>query len=198
MTMRARIGGWFFRWRDVLPVHFLGLLSVCARPRRPWWLIGVPFILVGEALRLWCLCFIGPTTRTREICADRLVCEGPYAVCRHPLYLANMLKVCGILLTAGHLPFALGVLAFYVLEFWFMIPHEDAFLAKTFPEAFEAYRRSVPALLPTGLASALQHPPRFSLRSAFASETKTFGSTGAILLLCWLAPVLRRQETLPC
>ena len=191
MSIRRKIGGLFFRWRDLLPVPLVGCLLAVARPCLTTWILGLPFILAGEALRIWSLCFIGPTTRTREICADILVIEGPYALCRHPLYLANLLKIVGILLVAGNLRLALGVLALYAAEFFCMIPYEDGFLAEKFAEVHKQYLNTVPALIPNQFSSAFSATPKFSFFQAIKSETRTFASTGAILLMCFVSPLLR-------
>ncbi|HNV69166.1 MAG TPA: isoprenylcysteine carboxylmethyltransferase family protein, partial [Candidatus Ozemobacteraceae bacterium] len=134
-----------------------------------------------ELLRLWGLRYIGPTTRTREICADRLVTGGPYARVRHPLYLANALKILGLLIIAGHLPLALTAIAFYAVEFFNMIPYEEHFLAQRFPKEFEAYRSSVPAFLPDGSLFASDFQATHTWTEALNSERRTFASTGGLL-----------------
>jgi protein-S-isoprenylcysteine O-methyltransferase Ste14 len=196
MTLTSTIGGFFFRYRDLLPIPLaLGVVAQ-ARPRPLGWMVGLPFVLLGETLRVWSLCHIGPTTRTREICADRLVCSGPYAHVRNPLYLANMLKVLGILLAAGLPGSAFLVVAFYLLEFATIIPYEENFLRKQFGESFEQYCRQVPAMLP-GFSSSSRafaeqtDPPPFSWGEAFYSERRTFLSTGLLLGLVALSGAWR-------
>jgi len=184
MSFIRRTGHFFFTWRDKLPVPLALAMISCARPRRINWLLGIPLVIAGELLRIWGLMHIGPTTRTRDICADRLVTSGPYSYCRNPLYFANMLKITGFMVIAGNPVYALLVGLFYLVEFSTMIPYEEGFLAEKFPEAHKCYREAVPVFFPRSSAE-----PRFDAEASYSfyealrSEKKTFGSTAAILLV---------------
>lgn len=195
MGLLQRTGRFFFEWRDKLPVPLALAMPVLARPRRIGWLLGLPLILLGESIRVWSLMHIGPTTRTREICADRLVTSGPYCCCRNPLYLANMLKIAGVLVISGNPVYALLVILFYLLEFSSIIPYEEQFLADKFPEQFKSYKEAVPALLPlAGRNEKFAAPPAFTLAQALKSEKKTFASTVAVLSLLALIAKFRSGE----
>lgn len=189
------IGRFFFIWRDKLPVPLALAMIPCARPKPLNWIIGMPLVLLGEALRIWGLMHIGPTTRTREICADRLITSGPYSYCRNPLYFANFLKIAGFMVISGNLPYALVVLAFYAVEFVTMIPYEENFLAEKFPEAHKAYREAVPAFVPNATPSpAFNAAANYELDEAIRSERRTFASTSAILLLLSICSLLRKEK----
>lgn len=189
------IGRFFFIWRDKLPVPLALAMIPCARPKPLNWIIGMPLVLLGEALRIWGLMHIGPTTRTREICADRLITSGPYSYCRNPLYFANFLKIAGFMVISGNLPYALVVLAFYAVEFVTMIPYEENFLAEKFPEAHKAYREAVPAFVPNATPSpAFDAAANYELDEAIRSERRTFASTSAILLLLSICSLLRKEK----
>ncbi|HNW34486.1 MAG TPA: isoprenylcysteine carboxylmethyltransferase family protein [Candidatus Ozemobacteraceae bacterium] len=190
------IGGYIFRWRDLLPVPLALLLIARARKRPLARLLALPLLAAGELLRLAALRHIGPTTRTREICADRLVTSGPYAWVRHPLYLANALKIAGMLLFAGDLPAGILSTLFYVLEFSTMIPYEEAFLKGKFPESFESWAARTPAFIPCRPETPEERPertPKWSWGEACWSERRTFASTGLILLSCVVAAARRRE-----
>jgi len=192
------IGGYFFRWRDLLPVPLALFLIARARKRPLARLFGLPLIVAGELLRLAALRHIGPTTRTREICADRLVTSGPYAWVRHPLYLANALKIAGMLLFAGDLPAGILSAFFYILEFSTMIPYEEAFLKDKFPESFESWAARTPAFIPSCPETAeerTERVPKWSWGEAFWSERRTFASTGLILVACTIAAAWRGERT---
>ncbi|HOY67719.1 MAG TPA: isoprenylcysteine carboxylmethyltransferase family protein [Candidatus Ozemobacteraceae bacterium] len=195
---RERVGGWFFRWRDLLPVP-IALMMLRRTKFRPFgWLCGIPLVLLGELLRLAALRHIGPTTRTREICADRLVTTGPYAWVRHPLYLANALKVVGIALCAGDLPAGALAAVFYSLEFSTMIPFEEAYLKDRFPESFESWAARTPAFLPMPPAvdaDTVETAPKWSWAEAFGSERRTFASTGLMLAVLAVIGFRRRGRT---
>lgn len=195
MDLIKRTGRFFFEWRDKLPVPLVLAMPIVARPRLKGWVFGLPLVLLGEAIRVWSIMHIGPTTRTREICADKLITSGPYCCCRNPLYLANILKIAGFVAIAGNPVYSLIVLAFYALEFCFMIPYEEQFLAEKFPELFKAYRAAVPAMLPLqGKKEQFDAAPAFSLPEALKSEKKTFLSTSAILLLLGIVAIFRKEK----
>ncbi|MDN5279710.1 MAG: hypothetical protein PWR01_3675 [Clostridiales bacterium] len=195
MGLLQRTGRFFFEWRDKLPVPLVLAMPVIARPRLIGWVFGLPFVFLGEAIRVWAIMHIGPTTRTRKICADRLVTSGPYCCCRNPLYLANLLKIAGILVITGHPLFALATMLFYALEFCSIIPYEESFLAEKFPEQFKEYKKHVPALVPgSGKQKKFDAPASFDVVQAVRSEKKTFLSTTAILLTLALADIFRRRQ----
>ncbi|KAF1082796.1 MAG: hypothetical protein GQF41_0563 [Candidatus Rifleibacterium amylolyticum] len=195
MGFIKRTGHFFFVWRDKLPVPLVLAMAGCARPRLLGWLLGLPFIVLGESLRIWALMHIGPKTRTREICAERLITSGPYAHCRNPLYLANFLKILGFMVISGNAGFALVVAFFYLIEFSTMIPYEEGFLAEKFPDAHRCYREAVPAFIPTLQAnSRFAAAANFSLSEALRSEKRTFASTSLILLTVALAAAMRKER----
>ncbi len=196
--LRERVGGFFFRWRDVLPVPIALFMVARAKFRLAGWLLGLPLVAAGEILRLAAIRHIGPTTRTREICADRLVTSGPYAWVRHPLYLANALKVAGLLLCAGNLPAGIVATIFYIAEFATMIPYEEAFLKDRFPESFESWAARTPAFIPRRpeeADEAAEAHPKWDWEEAFRSERRTFMSTGLILSVLAVACLARREKT---
>ena len=189
-------GQFFFVWRDKLPVPLVLGMAGCARPRLLNWLTGLPLIVLGEALRIWALMHIGPKTRTREICAERLITSGPYSHCRNPLYLANFTKILGFMVISGNSAFAAVVAIFYLLEFMTMIPYEEGFLADKFPDAHKCYREAVPAFFPTLEANGrFAAAPDFTLSEALRSEKRTFASTSLILLLVAAVAAFRKGRS---
>lgn len=187
LALARTIGEVLFRWRDLLPVPLVAGLARVSRPTPASWALGLPLVAVGEGLRLWALRHIGPTTRTREICADRLVQTGPYALTRNPLYLANLCKVAGFLTIAGHPGFGLFVLFCYAFEYATVIPFEEGFLEGKFPEEFAEYRARVPVLVPQRLLEGWDEPASHSWGEALWSERRTFGSSGLLLGLLALS-----------
>lgn len=195
---REHIGEYFFRWRDLLPIPIVLVLIARARKRPLCRLLGLPLIAAGELLRLAAIRHIGPTTRTREVCADRLVTSGPYAWVRHPLYLANALKVAGMLLFAGDLPVGIVATVFYAAEFSAMIPYEETFLKGKFPESFESWAARTPAFIPRRPEEDDELPamsPKWSWSEALRSERRTFMSTGLILIALAVSSALRGERT---
>ncbi len=180
-----KVGRRLFAWRDLLPAPLALALLWLARGRIRHWCFGLPLILVGELFRLWGLAYIGPTTRSRSICADVLITDGPYRHVRNPLYVANIAKVCGFLTIGGHGPFALLALTLYIGAYRAIIAFEEHFLAERFPRQYSAYARKVPPVVPQFVPAdvdvALEAPLPDFMR-AVRSEKRTFASTGLLLL----------------
>jgi len=80
----------------------------------------------------------------------RLVVEGSYGLCRHPMFFGYDLAALGVVLlfrSWGMLLFAYPV--FILMEYRFL-QAEERKLEKRFGEQFGAYRKSVPLLFPHG------------------------------------------------
>lgn len=143
------------------------------------------FALVAGAVlwRLWATLFVAGRKETE------LVREGPYAACRHPLYLGSVVAALGIGLTTRSLslalvlPLAIGLFATAAAR------REDAAFAARHGDAWQTYRAGVPAFIPARgwmrAATAVTVPT--------AIYRKAFLDAGAFLLL-WLLVLL--AETL--
>jgi protein-S-isoprenylcysteine O-methyltransferase Ste14 len=77
-----------------------------------------------------------------------LVCTGPYALVRHPIYasLLGMLLTTSLLLTRW--AWAAVALAVFIVGTEIRVRTEDRLLRSRFGEKFEEYRRNVPAYIP--------------------------------------------------
>jgi protein-S-isoprenylcysteine O-methyltransferase Ste14 len=123
----------------------VGILVVAlARPDWTSVRVGLPLVLLGEAIRLWAA---GHLYKTRE-----LVTSGPYAHVRHPLYLGTLLAGGGLIATAG-LRVALVAAPLGLLWFFaYYLPYKDRGegnrLTIKYGEHFRAYRAAVPRLWP--------------------------------------------------
>ena len=104
-------------------------------------LFGVIFAVAGFCGRLWCLSYIAG--RKKRV----LVMEGPYSLCRHPLYFFSLvggigLGLCTQTFTAALL-FALAFAVYYPQA----IRGEETFLSDNFPD-YEEYKKRVPLFFP--------------------------------------------------
>ena len=105
------------------------------------------FLLVVAAVlgRLWTTLFIAGHKD------ERLVREGPFSLCRHPLYLGSIIGASGIGLTtlsltlALALPLVVGAIVFAAAR------REDAALLAAYGDAWREYRDRVPAFWPNSL-----------------------------------------------
>jgi protein-S-isoprenylcysteine O-methyltransferase Ste14 len=77
-----------------------------------------------------------------------LVTDGPYGVVRHPIYtgIFGMLVATGLAMAPAW-RIAVAVVVFGIGT-WIRVQREERLLRGAFGESFEAYRRSVPAVLP--------------------------------------------------
>jgi protein-S-isoprenylcysteine O-methyltransferase Ste14 len=128
------------------------------RPVLPWW---APFSLVSTALVLLlggtaiALFLSAATTmgknwslvaRTRP--DHQLVRSGPFAIVRHPIYLALLLYLISIAAALGHWPQLLLAMPLYLAGTAIRIRDEEALLRKQFGDEHARYVREVPALIP--------------------------------------------------
>ena len=129
--------------------------------------LSIALVLVGLALRAWSGGCAGAHTRNATIEAPQLVTGGPYAFVRNPIYLASIVLGLGMVGLLGD-PWMLGL---YVLVFVFLytsiVPAEEAFLRRTFPEEFARYCEHVPRMIPRRRAWSGAKPVRFEKAAIF-------------------------------
>ena len=133
MPSRYRVAaGW------LLGVFVLAL----ARPTPRSILLGLPLVVLGEAIRLWASGHIEKTLR--------LATGGPYAHSRNPLYLGSVLLALGVAVACAS-PWVVLAVALYFLAFYPSVMREEAaFLERRFPE-YAAWAQAVPLFWPRPL-----------------------------------------------
>jgi len=77
-----------------------------------------------------------------------LIRTGPYAIVRHPVYASLFLMMLATGLLFARWPLLLLSIALYIAGTEIRIHAEEGLLRARFGQAFEEYRRSVPAYLP--------------------------------------------------
>ena len=104
--------------------------------------LGVALVITAVLGRFWAILYIGGH-KNKTVMQD-----GPYSVCRHPLYLFSTLGVMGLGLMLGSIVMTalLGGLTFVILSI--TARKEEAFLRGTFGPAYDAYAAKVPMILP--------------------------------------------------
>ena len=118
--------------------------------------LGIVFVLLGEALRLWANGYVGhvKVNWTQKWRHDpkigQLITGGPYAYVRHPLYLGTFLIGVGFCIIVGNLWLALAALGFFLVIYRRKMAQEEAILLDEWGDEFTRYRRAVPQWLPTG------------------------------------------------
>lgn len=105
-------------------------------------LVGVVLTVIGIVGRGYCAVYIAGRKLTG------LVTEGPYSLCRNPLYLFSLIGGIGIGLGGQNL-FVLGLMLLaFALYYPGVMLREQRLLADAHGEAFETYRRSTPFFFP--------------------------------------------------
>ena len=119
----------------------IGLLFfLAARPTFFSMSVGLPIVLLGEAIRIW--------SSGHIVKNDSLTMTGPYRLTRNPLYLGNFFLGLGFVVMAG-LPWMILI---FIPVFFFIydatIGEEEKFLRARYGEAFREYQRTVPRFFP--------------------------------------------------
>ena len=132
-------------------------------------------LLVATAMlgRIWCSVFIAGRKDTR------LVVDGPYALCRHPLYGLSLLGGAGLGLATHSATLTLATLLLLGLLFRRAAVAEEALLAARHGAAFAAYAAATPRFWP--------RPDHYRLPATIEVLPpvlwKAFVDAGAFLLL---------------
>ncbi len=104
--------------------------------------LGILTIIAGVLGRFWAIMYIGGR-KTAEVVSD-----GPYSICRHPLYLFSTIATLGFGLMLQSLVFAVAVAlgAFLVLDR--TAASEEGRLRELFGPAWEDFAARTPRFLP--------------------------------------------------
>jgi protein-S-isoprenylcysteine O-methyltransferase Ste14 len=104
----------------------------------------IALILVMSAClgRIWCSTFIGGYKSTT------LITTGPYAICRHPLYVFSLLGAVGMGLATRSLMLTLLTASVFVVLLSHAARAEERYLAEAHPSAFSDYVRVTPRWWP--------------------------------------------------
>lgn len=103
---------------------------------------GMIFVGFASLGRVWCLLYItGHKNKT-------LITEGPYSICRNPLYFCNMIGVIGIGCCSETFTFPVVFMAIFAFYYPFVIVNEERRLAGKFGKEYTEYQQRVPAFFP--------------------------------------------------
>ena len=116
------------------------LVVVLAHPTPPSMALGLPLLVAGEALRVWAS---GHIVKTKVLATG-----GPYAHCRHPLYVGSLLMALGAAVASASIWVVLAVAAYFLAFFPSVMREETEFIAKKFPEEHAAWSAEVPPFWP--------------------------------------------------
>lgn len=101
---------------------------------------GYILLLAGISLRMWSTLYIGQQK------SKKLITDGPFSMCRNPLYFGTLLMAVGIALCFENLILLIFVLVVLVPVHLLVILSEEEQLLINFGPAYEQYKKEVPRL----------------------------------------------------
>jgi protein-S-isoprenylcysteine O-methyltransferase Ste14 len=118
--------------------------------------LGYLLIIAGSMGRIWCAIYIAGR-KNKELCTD-----GPYSICRNPLYVFSYFGMMGLAIGANNVVLAAIATPIFWIYYAVVIRSEESVLSGLFGESFEEYKRKVPAVLPK--FSGYWTRPEFSIQ----------------------------------
>ena len=114
---------------------------------------GILLLISGTLLHIWTGLLLGlwgliglPEIRARK--EMRLMTEGPFAVVRHPTYLAHLLMFSGVFLITGVIASGIVAILDLIVAMALIIPLEERELLVRFGKEYELYKKRVPRFFP--------------------------------------------------
>ena len=141
----------FFKYRSYTPIPIVLLVIYYSDPIKPFTIIGLALIAIGEYIRIYAVRYAGGATRTRKVGAPYLCTSGPYSYTRNPLYCGNVIIYIGTVFFAGGiwmwyiLPL---VTIFFIFQYQHIISLEEETLKVKFKDQYQLFFDNVPKLFP--------------------------------------------------
>ena len=119
-----------------VPLGFVTTIAalVLARPTWTTWRVGLLVAIGGEAIRIWAA---GHLEKGREVTSS-----GPYRWTAHPLYVGSSILAVGVVIAARSVPLAVLAAVYMGATVTAAIRTEEAFLRRSFGDAYDQYQRS--------------------------------------------------------
>lgn len=122
--------------------------------------VGTIMVAIGVLGRAWCLSYIGGNKR------NMVIQNGPYSLCRNPLYLFSFIGATGIGLATKTFTFPLVIIMVFVIYYPLVIKKEEAELKLKFGTEFENYMQKTPTrIIPSFQGYAGLERTEINLRS---------------------------------
>lgn len=139
---RIRALRWFFLL--VVPIAVFVRPSWRVGSEVAFWVefAGYLFLLAGLVIRVWCVFYIGGR-KSKE-----LVTQGPYSICRNPIYVGTFLLAIGAGLCFENLLMLIFCTAAILPVHLLVVRMEEAHLEAIFGEQYCLYRQRVPRYWP--------------------------------------------------
>jgi protein-S-isoprenylcysteine O-methyltransferase Ste14 len=141
--------------------------------------------VLGTVFRLWGTAYIGGSVvKSGAMHARDVITAGPYRYVRNPLYLGSFLFAVSVTILMP----PSGAIFFLVASFiqiWRLILREEPYMEAQQGEAYLAYKRRVPRLLPSFTARVLNTASQPQWTQAVIAETFYVTMTGCFIVLAW-------------
>ncbi len=182
-------------WVSILLIVPVGIVLILSQPPLPagspaqlgYDVLGWVCFTLGATLRWWATLYIG----SRK--GHKLMVEGPYSLCRNPLYLGTFLITISIGVTLGSLWLVAWMCLVSMLYLQLTLPNEESRLANSFGDDYSNYRQSVPLFIPR--LSHYRAPETLNVSMAgLKSELRRMLRWMWVPLLCQFLITLRNQS----
>jgi protein-S-isoprenylcysteine O-methyltransferase Ste14 len=205
------IGNFFFRYRNFL---FLFLYLALFIPSAPLfspanlgpfyyiWPVTIGLIITISGQLIRCdtigLAYIIRGGKEGKVYAEELVTGGIFKHCRNPLYVGNILMLCGVGVLSNSLLYVLVFIPFFLFVYQAIVLAEEHFLRNKFGEQYNRYVNSVNRWVPRlqGISATFKSM-HFKWRRWILKEynTQYIWLSGITLILLFKYPELTNHDT---
>lgn len=119
---------------------------------------GIFLVSVAALLRAWSILYIAGYKQRY------LITQGPFSICRNPIYLSTVLGFFGLALDTGTITYPIIALIAFLLYFYTHVRSEETKLLALHGDRYVAYCRRTPRLIPD--FSLLDEPAEYQVRPA--------------------------------
>ena len=146
-------------------------------------LVGIVLVAGASLGRMWCSLYIAGYKN------NTLITQGPYSLCRNPLYFFSLMGLVGIGCATETFTFPIVFVALFASYYGFVIKSEENRLRHNFGAVFEAYEKRVPAFFPK--FSSFDEPENYNVKPrVFRAHI------ASALLFIWMVGLLEMLEGL--
>jgi len=104
--------------------------------------LGAVLVGIASMGRLWCSIYIAGYK------TDRLIKEGPYSICRNPLYFFSFIGALGVGMATESFLIPFLIMITFTIYYPMVIKSEEAEMLKKHGKEYEAYLSQVPSFFP--------------------------------------------------